>query len=105
MRFIGLLLVICAMAALTGCGTAAGYVPVAQDVVLPRLDPEHRAAYRKGLVNGLENFDENYDEDGFPWDPETNPKPSDEPEPVDTDEDDPDQPDPEPTDSEDSTPE
>ena len=69
-----ILFVVCAFV-VTGCQTAVGYVGLAQDHVLPLLEPDKRASYRDGLEDAVTNFDDNYDRDGNEWGPD-NPKPS-----------------------------
>lgn len=69
-----ILLVCVASMVTTGCQTAAGYVGLAQDQVLPRLEPEHRASYRDALENASNNYDDKYDRKGVVYGPE-NPKP------------------------------
>lgn len=77
-----ILLFVCAGAMVaSGCQTAAGYVGLAQDQVLPKLEPEHRKAYRDGLENAVNSYDDKYDRDGNPYGP-LNPKPGTEPTPA-----------------------
>ena len=84
-----LLLCVGAMFA-TGCRTAAGYVGLAQDAVLPKLEPSTRADYRDGLQMAVDNYDAKYDRDGNTLAapepepaPEADPEPTPDPEPVD----------------------
>lgn len=85
-----ILLICCAAMVSTGCKTAAGYVGLAQDAVLPKLPPATRADYRDGLQMAIDNYDEKYDRDGNELIPEepaepADPEPTPEPEPEPTD--------------------
>jgi len=82
------LLICCAAMVSSGCKTAAGYVGLAQDAVLPKLPPATRADYRDGLQMAVDNFDAKYDRDGNelveePVEEPTDPEPTPEPEPTD----------------------
>ncbi len=71
MKLMGLVVILLfTFMAMAGCSTAAGYVGLAQDAVLPKLEPEQRATYRDGLQDATESYDERYGRDGLEKYPE-----------------------------------
>lgn len=98
MRFIAILLFVCVAVMLAGCGSTSGYIPLAQDVVLPRLDPDQRLEYYGWLKEGVDDFERKYNTNtGEPLQeaPEVTPSEDDpESEPADTDTEEPEDGDP-----------
>lgn len=93
MKFISLFALLFVLVAVTGCQSSPGYVGLAQDVVLPRLEPDQRASYRASLGEAVDNYDGKYDLDGHAW-PEEEPEPVEPEEPEEPETDDPEESDP-----------